>query len=99
LKTTGSLTRRLSLLFACSTACTLLVGGLLFERAVEKQFHKHDMEELNGKMDMVRDVLGNVASYEIIKILQPQLRNAVVAGHADITPYFPDENANILAHS
>lgn len=96
MKTTGSLTRRLSLLFACSTACTLLVGGLLFERAVEKQFHKHDMEELNGKMDMVRDVLGNVASYEIIKILQPQLRNAVVAGHADITITVVDDKGAML---
>ncbi len=54
-----SLTVRLSLLFAGATACVLLVSGLLFERAVEKQFHRHDMEEMNGKMEMIGDVLSN----------------------------------------
>lgn len=96
MKTPVSLTARLSLLFAVSTACVLLVAGLLFERAVEKQFHRHDMEELSGKMDMLREVLGNITSYETIKALQPQLRNAVVAGHPDITITVVDSNGTML---
>ncbi len=96
MKTPVSLTTRLSLLFAVSTACVLLVAGLLFERAVEKQFHKHDMEELAGKLDMIRGVLGNITTYETIKALQPQLRNAVVAGHPDITITVVDSNGTML---
>jgi two-component system heavy metal sensor histidine kinase CusS len=96
LKTPVSLTARLSLLFAFSTACVLLAAGFMFERAVEKQFHKHDMEELGGKMDLIRGVLGNITSYEAVKALQPQLRNAVVAGHPDITTTVVDGNGNVL---
>jgi two-component system, OmpR family, heavy metal sensor histidine kinase CusS len=91
-----SLTMRLSLLFAGATACVLLVAGLMFERAVEKQFHRHDMEELNGKMDMIRDLLGSNTTYETIKALQPQLRNAVVAGHPDMTITVVDSNGTVL---
>ncbi|WP_283744848.1 heavy metal sensor histidine kinase [Sideroxydans sp. CL21] len=91
-----SLTLRLSLLFAGATACVLLVSGLLFERAVEKQFHKHDMEEMNGKMDMVREVLSNKTSYESIKALNPQLRYAIVAGHPDMTITVVDNHGTLL---
>src|SRR5271169_890565 len=91
-----SLTQRLSLLFAGSTACVLLVAGLLFEKAVENQFHMHDMEELNGKMDMIRDILGNSASYETMMVLKPQLRNAVIAGHPDMTITVVDSKGTML---
>lgn len=91
-----SLTVRLSLLFAGATACVLLVSGSLFEFAVEKQFHRHDMEELDGKMHLIRDLLSNETSYETIKALQPELRNAVVAGHPDMTIIVIDSNGTVL---
>lgn len=96
MKAPVSLTVRLSLLFAGATACVLLVSGLLFENAVEKQFHMHDTEEMNGKMDMIRDVLKNATSYETIKALRPDLRNAIVAGHPDMTITVVDKNGTLL---
>ena len=76
-----SLTARLSLLFAGSMALALLVAGMLFERAVEGQFQRRDLQELNGKMEVVRDTLGNIASYETIAELPLQLHNTLTAGH------------------
>ncbi|MGA8147174.1 MAG: heavy metal sensor histidine kinase [Gallionellaceae bacterium] len=96
MKIPASLTVRLSLLFAGATACVLLVSGSLFEFAVEKQFHRHDMEEMDGKMDLIRDLLSNKNSYETIKALQPELRNAVVAGHPDMTIIVADSNGTVL---
>jgi two-component system heavy metal sensor histidine kinase CusS len=76
-----SLTARLSLLFAGSIALALLVAGMLFGRAVEGQFQKRQIVELDGKMEAIRDTLGNSESYESIAVLQPQLHNTIMAGH------------------
>lgn len=76
-----SLTVRLSLLFAGSMALALLLCGMLFARAIEDQLQSHDQEELDGKMEVMRETLGNIASYESLAILQPQLHNTVTAGH------------------
>jgi len=81
MKSPISLTARLSLLFAGSVAFALLVAGMLFGRAVEGQFQMHHLEELDGKMEVIRDTLGNSASYESIAVLQEQLHNTVMAGH------------------
>lgn len=78
-----SLTARISLLFVCSAACVLLVAGLLFERAVENQFLKNDRQELGGKMELIRDVLGNITKPDMLAILPLRLSDAV-AGHPGI---------------
>ncbi|HUW49555.1 MAG TPA: heavy metal sensor histidine kinase [Sulfuricella sp.] len=78
-----SLTARISLLFAGSAACVLFVAGVLFERAGENQFKEHDREELDGKMALVRDVLGNITKPDTLAALPLQLRDAV-AGHPGI---------------
>ncbi|HXY05049.1 MAG TPA: heavy metal sensor histidine kinase [Burkholderiaceae bacterium] len=81
LKTRVSLTARLSLLFAGSIAVALFVCGMLSERAVEGEFYRHDGEELDGKMQVLRETLGDLASYETIALQQPLLHNTVTAGH------------------
>lgn len=81
MKATFSLTARLGLLYAGSMAFALLVVGLLFEQAIEEQFQKRDLEELNGKLEVVRDTLGNIASYEAVGTLPLQLHNTLTAGH------------------
>jgi len=76
-----SLTARLSFLFAASMALALFICAMLFARAVEGQFRRHDLEELDGKMQVVRETLADAASYQAIAILQPQLHYTVTAGH------------------
>jgi two-component system heavy metal sensor histidine kinase CusS len=78
-----SLTARISLLFVGSATCVLLVAGLLFERAVENKFLEHDRQELDGKMELIRNVLGKITKPETLATLPIRLQD-VVAGHPGI---------------
>jgi len=76
-----SLTARLSLLFAGSMAFALLICGMFFARAIDGEFRRHYLVELGGKMQVVRETLADIASFEAIAVLQPQLHYTVTAGH------------------
>ncbi|WP_031409619.1 heavy metal sensor histidine kinase [Thiomonas sp. FB-Cd] len=52
-----SLTTRISLLFATAGAVALLIAGVVFERAGNYRFRDHDREELQGKLDLTREIL------------------------------------------
>lgn len=78
-----SLTARLSLLFAGSAACVLLFAGLLFERAANNRFLEHDLEELEGKMALIHEVLGKITSVEAIAALPMRLHDTMT-GHPGI---------------
>jgi len=57
---TLSLTARLSLLFALSTAAVLFALGTTLEHAVERHFRDMDRHELTGKLALVREMVGSV---------------------------------------
>jgi two-component system heavy metal sensor histidine kinase CusS len=78
-----SLTARLSLLFAASAACVLLVAGLLFEHAVATQFLEHDREELYGKMKLLKDELAAIRTQNAVAALPLHLRN-IGLGHPPV---------------
>lgn len=52
-----SLTLRLTLLFALTSALVLFLLGLLIGDAVERHFEEQDMEILSGKMVLIRHIL------------------------------------------
>ena len=83
MKTPIPLTARLSLLFAGSAACVLLVAGLLFEHAANQQFMAHDMEELEGKMMLIQELLGNNTSSDAMVELPSRLHDTMT-GHPGI---------------
>jgi two-component system, OmpR family, heavy metal sensor histidine kinase CusS len=83
MKSPISLTVRLSLLFAGSAACVLLVAGLLFELAFENRFQEHDMEELGGKMEFIRDEIKNITSPAAMAALPLRLSDVAI-GHPGI---------------
>jgi len=76
-----SLTARLGLLFSGSMALTMSVSGLVLEQAIEEQFRRHDLVELDGKFEVMRETLVSVTSYESLANMQLQLHNTVMAGH------------------
>jgi two-component system, OmpR family, heavy metal sensor histidine kinase CusS len=78
-----SLTARLSLTFAASAVCVLLVAGLLFERAADNQFLQHDREELSGKVELLSEELARVEDSATLARLPARLREAVL-GHPGI---------------
>lgn len=85
MKTPITLAARLSMLFAGSAACVLLVAGLLFEHAVDNRFLEHDSEELGGKMALLQDVLGGIKSFDAdaMAILPLRLHDTM-SGHPGI---------------
>lgn len=85
MKTPISLTARISLQFAGTAACVLFAAGLLFERAGENQLHEHYRMELDGKMELVRNALGSIASPASLDALRMRLRDAIVISHPGIS--------------
>jgi len=78
-----SITARISLLFALSTAIALLISGLIFENELRARFLQKDTIELKGKMDVVRSVL--TASRKFPGRSDVPLRlNDIVYGHPGI---------------
>ncbi len=91
-----SLTARLSLLFASSAACVLLFAGLLFERAANNRFEEHDREELDGKMALIREVLGNIRSFDAMAALPLRLHDTMTGGHPGISVTVATSDGRVL---
>ncbi len=89
-----SLTARMSLLFALSAAATLLVAGILFVRASNNRFLDNDREELNGKIDLVRDILSSAQTPQDLTILPIRLRDTAF-GHPGMV-VLVEENDKVL---
>ncbi|MBB6342856.1 two-component system heavy metal sensor histidine kinase CusS [Pseudomonas fluvialis] len=69
-----SLTRRLALLFAASTALVSLVAGLLFNQASERHFRELDEQLLASKLEVHRQLLGPELSAENLNSRLPALQ-------------------------
>src|SRR3990167_2984003 len=98
---------RLSLQFAGTAACVLLAAGLLFEHMGENQLQEHYRKELDGEMELVRKVLGNITSPTDISTLRMQLRDAIITSHpgvvivvtaSDGTMLFSVGQAGVMKH-
>lgn len=96
MKCPASLTARLSLQFAGTAACVLFAAGLLFEHVGENQLQEHYRMELDGKMELVRNVLGSVALPVSLDALRMRLRNAIVISHPGIAITVAASDGTIL---
>ncbi|MGB5831496.1 MAG: heavy metal sensor histidine kinase [Thiohalocapsa sp.] len=75
-----SLTARLSLLFALSTAGVILGLGWTLERAVAAHFRELDRHEIEGKLVLVRNLLAKADTHSARAALPAQIQEALV-GH------------------
>ncbi len=78
-----SLTVRMSLLFALSAAAVLMIAGATFERALDERLLRRDVEELSGKMELIREIVLSIHNFEDVSNL-PIRMNDVVFGHPGI---------------
>lgn len=95
MKATLSLTARLSLQFAGSAACVLLVAGLLFGRAASNRFLEHDMEELDGKMALIHQALSDITSVDATSALPARLHDTM-SGHPGIAVTVSRNDGTVL---
>ncbi len=78
-----SITGRMSTLFALSVAVVLMIAGAIFEQALNVRFLKEDTVELNGKMEVVRNII--MAAHKFEDATDVPLRlNDIVFGHPGI---------------
>jgi two-component system heavy metal sensor histidine kinase CusS len=79
----GSLTARLTLLFAAVSSGVLLGLGLLVATLVERHFEELDLALLHGKLELVRQELSAVRRAGAPDTLASRLET-VLAGHPDL---------------
>lgn len=91
----GSLTRRLSLLFAIVTFAVMASIGTYLYRAVDYELAQRDEAELIGKIDFVRHLLSETVSFAEI-INHPHRWTDIKIGHPRLHLTLLDDRENVL---
>jgi len=76
-----SITFRLALFFSTASTAVLLVVGYLIGNLVEKHFEEIDLNDLNGKLELVRHTLVNARAPSDMEIVPQRLSDALVGHH------------------
>ena len=98
LTSTRSLTLRLTLYFAIASSAALLIVGLAVGLLVERHFEEQDLEELAGKMHMIR---ANVAALDREQALGEfaEFVTHSLAGHAGVFVILRDHQGKTIYDS
>lgn len=76
-----SITLRLTLFFSAASAAVLLVFGHLVGTLVESHFEQQDLDELAGKLQLVRHALTKASATGDFASMQDELSDALVGHH------------------
>jgi two-component system heavy metal sensor histidine kinase CusS len=76
-----SITARLTLFFSAASAAVLLVFGHLVGTLVESHFEQQDLDELAGKLQLVRHALAKANATDGFASMQDELSDALVGHH------------------
>lgn len=89
-----SITLRLTLLFALTSALVLVALGTFLKYAVERHFEQQDLQELSGKLELTRHALGQVHDRAGLDELPQHLSDALV-GHHGLSVTLVDERGAV----
>lgn len=90
-----SLTARLTLLFGLISAAILMGLGWVISAAIERHFAAEDMDELEGKILLVRNMLEGHHSTSTLAAIEQQLSDAFV-GHGNLTMEITTTRGDVL---
>ncbi len=76
-----SITFRLTLFFSTASTAVLIVTGYLIGALVEAHFEQLDLDELSGKLELVRYNLAEVRTPAAMEVLPEKLSDAMVGHH------------------
>ncbi len=93
-----SITLRLALLFAATSAAVLLAVGLFIGQLVDRHFEELDLAELSGKLELTRHALTSVRGEADLKALPARLDDALV-GHHSVSVVIEALDGKRLYHS
>ena len=85
-----SITWRLTLIFAALSTTVLIAVGTIASLTVENHFAEEDMEEIDGKLELIQNTFNKTSTAVDIKNLPQKLNDALVGHHALlVTVYEP----------
>lgn len=93
-----SLTIRLTLLFALASALVLFLLGLLIGNSVEHHFEEQDLDVLNGKMQLARQILERNSGNPLKKALTQQLDDALTGHHGLVVAVYNQNGETLYAN-
>lgn len=77
-----SITNRLTLLFAVTSAAVMISVGVVLAWAMEAHFKDLDVAEFNGKLELIRHAIDETRTLETNATLPQRLSDALIGHHA-----------------
>jgi two-component system heavy metal sensor histidine kinase CusS len=94
-----SITWRLTLLFAALSTTVFIAVGAIASFSVEKHFAEEDLDEINGKLELIQHAFDKVVTPADIEKLPQNLNDALVGHHAlSVTVYEPSGKVLYTTH-
>lgn len=78
----NAITWRLTLIFAALSTTVLIAVGTIASFSVENHFTEEDMQEINGKLELIQNAFNKTSTATDIKNLPQKLDDALVGHHA-----------------
>jgi two-component system heavy metal sensor histidine kinase CusS len=95
----NSITWRLTLIFAALSTTVLIAVGAIASLSVENHFAEEDMEEINGKLELIQNTFDKTSTAADMKSLPQKLNDALVGHHALlVTVYEPSGKVIYATH-
>jgi two-component system heavy metal sensor histidine kinase CusS len=91
----GSITTRISALFACLLVLVLSVMGYLIHAAVTHHFEEQDRMAISGKLALVQNILDEPSGEDRLQVIRRKLVDALV-GHHELSLQVIDARADVV---
>lgn len=92
-----SITFRVTLLFAATSAAVLVALGSVIGQAVEAHFEEQDLVEINGKLELARHAISRLRSPADTEAIPQLLEDALIGHHGLSVAVFAPGNLRLFA--
>ena len=92
----NSITLRITLLFAATSAAVLIALGTLIGTSVEAHLEEQDLEEINSKLEIARHTISGARSPAELNAIQQQLEHALIGHHGLSVAVFAPGNRPVF---
>jgi two-component system heavy metal sensor histidine kinase CusS len=79
----ASITSRITLIFALLSTLVMIAIGAIVSYSVNSHFEEEDLDEINGKLELIKHALNDVSTNADLNKLSRRLEDALV-GHPDL---------------
>ncbi len=92
-----SITFRVTLLFAATSAAVLVALGSVIGQAVEAHFEEQDLAEINGKLELARHAISKLRSPADMEAIPQLLEDSLIGHHGLSVAVFAPSNRRLFA--